>query len=76
MGNLMSAGAGAAAASGGKVVMADGSVRALNEPVSVAEIMMDHPRHFVIDARVLQQRKGGAGGIRMLGDLWKKKGAK
>ncbi|XP_047086547.1 uncharacterized protein LOC124698065 [Lolium rigidum] len=62
MGNLMSAGAGAAAASGGKVVMADGSVRALSEPVSVAELMMDHPRHFVVDARVLQQRKGGAGG--------------
>jgi hypothetical protein len=62
MGNLMSAGAGAAAASGGKVVMADGSVRALSEPVSVAELMMDHPRHFVVDARVLQHRKGGAGG--------------
>ncbi|XP_047087205.1 uncharacterized protein LOC124698835 [Lolium rigidum] len=62
MGNLISAGAGAAAASGGKVVMADGSVRALSEPVSVAELMMDHPRHFVVDARVLQQRKGGAGG--------------
>ncbi|KAE8779747.1 hypothetical protein D1007_47174 [Hordeum vulgare] len=58
MGNLISAGA-AAGASGGKVVMADGSVRALSEPVSVAELMMDHPRHFVVDARVLQQRKGG-----------------
>ncbi|KAM3229168.1 hypothetical protein ACQJBY_060214 [Aegilops geniculata] len=55
MGNLISAGA-----SGGKVVMADGSVRALSEPVSVAELMMDHPRHFVVDARLLQQRKGGA----------------
>lgn len=58
MGNLISAGA-AVGASGGKVVMADGSVRALSEPVSVAELMMDHPRHFVVDARVLQQRKGG-----------------
>ncbi|XP_051230758.1 uncharacterized protein [Lolium perenne] len=58
----MSAGAGAAAPSGGKVVMADGSMRALIEPVSVAELMMDHPRHFVVDARVLQHRKGGAGG--------------
>uniref|UniRef100_A0ACD5X055 Uncharacterized protein n=1 Tax=Avena sativa TaxID=4498 RepID=A0ACD5X055_AVESA len=58
MGNLISAGS----ASGGKVVMADGSVRALSEPVSVAELMMDHPRHFVVDARALQQRKGGAGG--------------
>uniref|UniRef100_A0ACD5YGE0 Uncharacterized protein n=1 Tax=Avena sativa TaxID=4498 RepID=A0ACD5YGE0_AVESA len=63
MGNLISAGAGAGAASGGKVVMADGSVRALSEPVSVAELMMDHPRHFVVDARVLQQqRKGGGAG--------------
>lgn len=61
MGNLISAGA-AAGASGGKVVMADGSVRALSEPVSVAELMMDHPRHFVVDARVLQQRKGAAAG--------------
>ncbi|EER92379.1 hypothetical protein BDA96_01G422600 [Sorghum bicolor] len=53
MGNLVS---GAAAASGGgKVVMADGSVRALSEPVSVAELMMDHPRHFVVDARVLKE---------------------
>ncbi|VAH90111.1 uncharacterized protein LOC119288795 [Triticum dicoccoides] len=61
MGNLISAGA-AAGASGGKVVMADGSVRALSEPVSVAELMMDHPRHFVVDARLLQQRKGAAAG--------------
>ncbi|PAN50036.1 hypothetical protein GQ55_9G503700 [Panicum hallii var. hallii] len=69
MGNLVSAGAGAAAASGGgKVVMADGSVRALSEPVSVAELMMDHPCHFVVDARVLkeqgrreQQQQGGGG---------------
>ncbi|CAM0872855.1 unnamed protein product [Alopecurus aequalis] len=62
MGNLISAGAGVAAATGGKVVMADGTVRALSEPVSVAELMMDHPRHFVVDARVLQQRKGAPGG--------------
>ncbi|CAL4939044.1 unnamed protein product [Urochloa decumbens] len=72
MGNLVSAGAAAAAArGGGKVVMADGSVRALSEPVSVAELMMDHPRHFVVDARVLKQmgrrqqqhhQQGAAGG--------------
>ncbi|CAN6320263.1 unnamed protein product [Urochloa humidicola] len=72
MGNLISAGAAATAASGGgKVVMADGSVRALSEPVSVAELMMDHPRHFVVDARVLKemgrrqqqhQQQGGGGG--------------
>ncbi|CAL4914036.1 unnamed protein product [Urochloa decumbens] len=56
MGNLVSAGAASPAASGGgKVVMADGSVRALSEPVSVAELMMDHPRHFVVDARVLKE---------------------
>jgi len=74
MGNLVSSGAGAAAASGGggKVVMADGSVRALSEPVSVAELMMDHPRHFVVDARVLkergrreQQQGGGGGGAKV-----------
>jgi hypothetical protein len=56
MGNLVSAGAAAAASGGGKVVMADGSVRALSEPVSVAELMMDHPRHFVVDARVLREQ--------------------
>ncbi|OEL35534.1 hypothetical protein BAE44_0003452 [Dichanthelium oligosanthes] len=70
MGNLVSAGA-AAVSGGGKVVMADGSVRALSEPVSVAELMMDHPRHFVVDARVLKelgrreqqhhQQQGGCG---------------
>ncbi|KAJ1297491.1 hypothetical protein BS78_01G380500 [Paspalum vaginatum] len=68
MGNLLVSGA--AAVGGGKVVMADGSVRALSEPVSVAELMMDHPRHFVVDARVLkeqgrrqqQQRETQAGG--------------
>ncbi|KAG2541405.1 uncharacterized protein LOC120687529 [Panicum virgatum] len=73
MGNLVSSGAGAAAASGGggKVVMADGSVRALSEPVSVAELMMDHPRHFVVDARVLkergrrEQKQGGGGGAKV-----------
>jgi hypothetical protein len=61
MGNLVSGAAAADASGGGKVVMVDGSVRALSEPVSVAELMMDHPRHFVVDARVLkeQQQKGG-----------------
>uniref|UniRef100_A0A0E0KCQ5 Uncharacterized protein n=1 Tax=Oryza punctata TaxID=4537 RepID=A0A0E0KCQ5_ORYPU len=61
MGNLISSGAAVGASGGGKVVMADGSVRALSEPVSVAELMMDHPRHFVVDARNLQRRKGKAG---------------
>ena len=71
MGNLVSSVAGAAAASGGKVVMADGSVRALSEPVSVAELMMDHPRHFVVDARVLkeqgrrEQQQGGGSGVKV-----------
>ncbi|KAF8721540.1 hypothetical protein HU200_023047 [Digitaria exilis] len=55
MGNLVSAGPTAVSSGGGKVVMADGSVRALSEPVSVAELMMDHPRHFVVDARVLKE---------------------
>ena len=52
--------------------MADGSVRALSEPVSVAELMMDHPPHFVVDARVLkeqgrreQQQQGGGGGAKV-----------
>ncbi|KAL5210641.1 hypothetical protein ABZP36_006264 [Zizania latifolia] len=57
MGNLISAGSAVGASGGGKVVMADGSVRALSEPVSVAELMMDHPRHFVVDVRDLQQRR-------------------
>jgi hypothetical protein len=63
MGNLVSGAAAVGVKSGGgKVVMADGSVRALSEPVSVAELMMDHPRHFVVDARVLKERqqKGGS----------------
>lgn len=74
MGNLISSGAVVGASGGGKVVMADGSVRALSEPVSVAELMMDHPRHFVIDARDLQQQrrrqrrhKGKAGALLLQG---------
>ncbi|KAL5218301.1 hypothetical protein ABZP36_018985 [Zizania latifolia] len=68
MGNLISSGPAVGTRGGGKVVMADGSVRALSEPVSVAELMMDHPRHFVVDARDLQQRqpqkgKGPAGKV-------------
>ncbi|KQK22024.1 uncharacterized protein LOC100836996 [Brachypodium distachyon] len=55
MGNLVSAAG--AKSGGGKVVMADGSVRALSEPVSVAELMMDHPRHFVVDAHALRQQE-------------------
>ncbi|KAF7006579.1 hypothetical protein CFC21_021614 [Triticum aestivum] len=47
MGNLVSASAG-----GGKIVLPDGSVRALGEAVSVAELMVEHPRHFVVDARL------------------------
>ncbi|XP_062209221.1 uncharacterized protein LOC133911004 [Phragmites australis] len=69
MGNLVSGGAAMGASGGGKVVMADGSVRALSEPVSVAELMMDHPRHFVVDARVLKEHGGqqqqGAGGAKV-----------
>ncbi|KAG8096274.1 hypothetical protein GUJ93_ZPchr0013g34386 [Zizania palustris] len=61
MGNLISAGSAVGASGGGKVVMADGSVRALSEPVSVAELMMDHPRQFVVDVRDLQQRQKGNG---------------
>ena len=50
MGNLVSASAGG----GGKIVLPDGSVRALGEgeTVSVAELMVEHPRHFVVDARL------------------------
>ncbi|XP_051212913.1 uncharacterized protein [Lolium perenne] len=44
MGNFASAGSGA------KIVMPDGTVRALGEPVSVAELMVEHPCHFVVDA--------------------------
>uniref|UniRef100_A0A453ALH4 Uncharacterized protein n=4 Tax=Triticinae TaxID=1648030 RepID=A0A453ALH4_AEGTS len=55
MGNLVSASAG-----GGKIVLPDGSVRALGgETVSVAELMVEHPRHFVVDAR-LAASGGGA----------------
>ncbi|XP_062215853.1 uncharacterized protein LOC133916261 [Phragmites australis] len=56
MGNLVSGDAAVGASGGGKVVTADGSVRALREPVSVAELMMDHPRHFVVDARVVKEQ--------------------
>ncbi|CAM0907509.1 unnamed protein product [Alopecurus aequalis] len=49
MGNNASAGGGC----GGKIVLPDGSVRALGEPVSVAELMVEHPCHFVVDARLV-----------------------
>jgi hypothetical protein len=54
MGNFASAGGGA-----GKIVLPDGTVRALGEPVSVAELMVEHPCHFVVDARVIST-VGGA----------------
>ncbi|KAM0830873.1 hypothetical protein ACQ4PT_065926 [Festuca glaucescens] len=38
---------------GGKIVLPDGTVRALGEPVSVAELMVEHPCHFVVDARLV-----------------------
>ncbi|KAE8775048.1 hypothetical protein D1007_52485 [Hordeum vulgare] len=53
MGNLVPASAG-----GGKVVLPDGSVRAVGEAASVAELMVEHPRHFVVDARLVAA--GGA----------------
>ncbi|XP_047067298.1 uncharacterized protein LOC124675277 [Lolium rigidum] len=49
MGNFVSAGG----SRGGKIVLPDGTVRALGEPVSVAEVMVEHPCHFVVDARVV-----------------------
>lgn len=49
MGNLLSSGA----AAGGKVVLPDGTVRTLDRPTPVAEIMLDHPHHFVVDVRLL-----------------------
>uniref|UniRef100_A0ACD5WQX0 Uncharacterized protein n=1 Tax=Avena sativa TaxID=4498 RepID=A0ACD5WQX0_AVESA len=47
MGNFASAGG------SGKIVLPDGTVRALGEPVSVAELMVEYPCHFVVDARLV-----------------------
>ncbi|XP_051213519.1 uncharacterized protein [Lolium perenne] len=55
MGNFVSAGG----SRGGKIVLPDGTVRALREPVSVAELMVEHPCHFVVDARLVSA-VGGA----------------
>ncbi|XP_047063508.1 uncharacterized protein LOC124671128 [Lolium rigidum] len=57
MGNFVSAGGGRG--HGGKIVLPDGTVRALGEPISVAELMVEHPCHFVVDARLVSS-VGGA----------------
>lgn len=56
MGNLVSA--------AGKIVLPDGSVRAISEHASVAELMMEHPCHLVVDARLVAS--GGAAKVAAL----------
>ncbi|KAJ4764449.1 multidrug resistance protein ABC transporter family protein [Rhynchospora pubera] len=38
---------------GGKIIFSDGTTRILTEPTTVAEIMLDHPNHYVIDSHLV-----------------------
>ncbi|KAM0947602.1 hypothetical protein DsansV1_C07g0069181 [Dioscorea sansibarensis] len=49
MGNCIRCTAGEAPA--GKLLLLDGSSRSLESPVTVAELMLDHPSHFVYELR-------------------------
>ncbi|URE04978.1 hypothetical protein MUK42_19951 [Musa troglodytarum] len=51
MGNLLSCQA--PDSCGGKVVLSDGTVHEFDCPTSVAELMLEHPRQFVVDVRSL-----------------------
>ncbi|XP_022953412.1 uncharacterized protein LOC111455974 [Cucurbita moschata] len=35
----------------GKLVLSDGSIHEFNEPLTVAELMLEHPRHVVVELR-------------------------
>ncbi|KAG6536563.1 uncharacterized protein LOC122005891 [Zingiber officinale] len=54
MGNLLSC----RVADVGMVVLSDGTVRELNGPTPVAELMLEHPREFVVDLHALTAAKG------------------
>ncbi|XP_008786364.1 uncharacterized protein LOC103704729 [Phoenix dactylifera] len=40
-------------AGGGKVVLFDGTIHEFDRPISVAELMLEHPRQFVVDMQSL-----------------------
>ncbi|KAH7666630.1 hypothetical protein IHE45_12G008500 [Dioscorea alata] len=49
MGNCMNCTAGEGPA--GKLLLLDGTYRSLESPVTVAELMLDHPSHFIFELR-------------------------
>ncbi|XP_072985213.1 uncharacterized protein [Typha latifolia] len=55
MGNLLSSRA--SVGTGGKVVLSDGTAREIDQPMSVAELMLEHPGQFVIDVHSLAAAK-------------------
>ncbi|CAL9130765.1 unnamed protein product [Musa acuminata var. zebrina] len=55
MGNLLSG-----QAHDGKVVLPDGTVLELDRPTSVAELMLEHPRQYVLDLRSLSAGNSNA----------------
>ncbi|KAJ0978597.1 hypothetical protein J5N97_014071 [Dioscorea zingiberensis] len=50
MGNCITC---SAEAPGGKIILPDGTARSLGSMVSVAELMLEHPSHFVFDLQAL-----------------------
>ncbi|KAG1338763.1 hypothetical protein COCNU_04G010690 [Cocos nucifera] len=59
MGNFVSCqetdggGCGGGGGGGGKVVLTNGTVHKFDRPISVAELMLEHPRQFVVDMHSL-----------------------
>nr|CAD1828548.1 unnamed protein product [Ananas comosus var. bracteatus] len=51
MGNLISCRA--SITTGGKLVLSDGTIQEFDPPISVAELMLEHPQQFVIDVNSL-----------------------
>ncbi|KAK1294343.1 hypothetical protein QJS10_CPA16g01637 [Acorus calamus] len=49
MGNHHTSGRHACGAVAGKIVLPDGTARPLDRPMHAAELMLDHPQHYVIE---------------------------
>jgi PADRE domain len=52
MGNLVSSSK-SWVGTGGKLIFSDGTIDNLTEPTTVAEIMLNHPNHYVIDSHLV-----------------------
>ncbi|XP_078160079.1 multidrug resistance protein ABC transporter family protein [Carex rostrata] len=52
MGNLVSSSK-SWVSTGGKLIFSDGTTDSLTEPITVAEIMLNHPNHYVIDSHLV-----------------------